>query len=212
MWGRGQRENNATCLALGQLSVTSPLLTSKLGSYDADSQVGGFVYVLYPVNLSNKLSCEAGSFFCQHNPQGVFIQRFWGFHFQCCNCGLLHLSHSPVVPPSLSSWKCATTLSTSQHVAWSSRCQLAPLPGPLAAALLPVLSAWMPISAPLSVWMDVSSLTPWLSDFHTVWFSSSSSCFLFLNLLLSFFWLCKEAKCIYLGLHLGWKSEIPYFE
>ena len=37
--------------------------------------------------------------------------------------------------------------------------------------------------------MNVSHLTPWLSEFHTVQFSSSSCCFLFLNLLLSFFWL-----------------------
>ena len=29
--------------------------------------------------------------------------------------------------------------------------------------------------------MNVSSLTPWLSDFHTVQFSVSSGCFLFLN-------------------------------
>ena len=33
----------------------------------------------------------------------------------------------------------------------------------------------------LPVWMNVSSLTPWLSDFHTVRFSVSSGCFLFLN-------------------------------
>ena len=58
----------------------------------------------------------------------------------------------------------------------------------------------------LPVWMNVSSLTPWLSDFHMVQLSVSSGCFLFLNLLLSFFWLCKKAKCIYLHLHLGWKS------
>ena len=32
----------------------------------------------------------------------------------------------------------------------------------------------------LQVWMNVS-LSPWLSDFHTVRFSVSSSCFLFLN-------------------------------
>ena len=39
----------------------------------------------------------------------------------------------------------------------------------------------------LLVWMNVSSLTPWLSDFHTVRFSGSYGYFLFLNLLLSFF-------------------------
>ena len=33
----------------------------------------------------------------------------------------------------------------------------------------------------LPVWMNVSSLTPWLLDFHTVQFSVSSGCFLFLN-------------------------------
>ena len=33
----------------------------------------------------------------------------------------------------------------------------------------------------LLVWMNVSSLTPWLLDFHTVRFSVSSGCFLFLN-------------------------------
>ena len=55
--------------------------------------------------------------------------------------------------------------------------------------------------------MNVSSLTPWLLDFHTVQFSGSSGCFLFLNWLLSFFWLCEEAKYIYLCLYLGQKSS-----
>ena len=50
----------------------------------------------------------------------------------------------------------------------------------------------------LQVWVSVSSLSHWLSDFHTIQFSVSSGCFLFLNLLLSFFWLCKVALCVYL--------------
>ena len=62
----------------------------------------------------------------------------------------------------------------------------------------------------LPVWMNASSLTPWLSDFHTIWFSVSSGYFLFLSLL-SFFWLCKEAKCIYLCLHLGQKYPFVKF-
>ena len=33
----------------------------------------------------------------------------------------------------------------------------------------------------LQVWMNVSSLSPWLLDFHVVQFSVSSGCFLFLN-------------------------------
>ena len=55
----------------------------------------------------------------------------------------------------------------------------------------------------LPVWVNVSSLTPWLLDFQRVQFPGSSGYFSFLNLLLSFFWLCEEAKCIYLSLHLG---------
>ena len=58
-----------------------------------------------------------------------------------------------------------------------------------------------------AVWVNVSSLTPWLLDFHTVRFSVSSGCFFVFKLLLSFFWLCEEAQCIYLLLHLGWKSR-----
>ena len=30
--------------------------------------------------------------------------------------------------------------------------------------------------------------------------------FFVFKLLLSFFWLCKDAQCVYLCLHLGWKS------
>ena len=55
--------------------------------------------------------------------------------------------------------------------------------------------------------MNVSSLTPWLSDFHTVQFSVSSGCFIVFKLLLSFFWLCEEAQCVYLCLHLGQNSK-----
>ena len=59
------------------------------------------------------------------------------------------------------------------------------------------------LSSPLlPVWMNVS-LTPWLSDFHQVWISGSSGCTLFLNLLLSFFWLCKEVKHCYVSIMAG---------
>ena len=53
--------------------------------------------------------------------------------------------------------------SASHHVAASPLCPGCPSP-PL-----------------LLVWMNVSSLSPWLSDFHAVRFSVSSGCFLFLN-------------------------------
>ena len=100
------------------------------------------------------------------------------------------LFHSPVVPPVLS---CGTTWSSSRHFATS--------PFHLS-CLSPSL---------LLAWVSGSSLTPWLSDIHTILFSGSSGCFLFLNLLLSFFWLCEEAQCVYLHLHLGWRSTDFFF-
>ena len=74
----------------------------------------------------------------------------------------------------------------------------------------------------LLVWINVSSLTPQLSGFHTVQFSGNSGWFFptfycsstVVSIfppplpppLLSFFWLHEEAQGIYLCLHLGWKS------
>ena len=91
----------------------------------------------------------------------------------------------------------------------------------LPAAALPALSSSHESSPPgclslpgclspplLPVWMNVSSLTSWLLDFHKVQFSVSSGCFFVFKLLLSFFWLCEEAQCVYLRLHLGWKFEM----
>ena len=54
-------------------------------------------------------------------------------------------------------------------------------PTPQSATSQRVLSARPPVSAPPTVWVSVSSLTPCLSDFHTVRFSVNSGCFLFLD-------------------------------
>ena len=98
-------------------------------------------------------------------PKGAFSQRFWGFISLQWNPGLRGLSCSLVVPPGLSACKCGTTQFASCHLAAS------PLrPGCPSLPLLPV-------------WMNVSSLTPWLLDFHTVWFSGSCV-FIFC------FWIC----------------------
>ena len=122
------------------------LLTSKLSPTGADSQVGGFVYVLGPcLSLQRSLLWEflllrispANS-----TPTGFFSQRFWGFISLCWNPGLCSLSCSPVVPPSLSTCKCGTTCSVIHLLAVSPLhpgCQFLPL---------------------LPVWMNVSSLTP----------------------------------------------------
>ena len=154
--------------------------------------------------LSSELSCEAESFFCCClNPHRCFQSEVWGFispgigTLGCSVCltpqlflpVYLHVNVGPPCPP-------ATALPTQT----SSCCLTAhPLcPSCLSPPLLPV-------------WINVSSLTPWLSDFHTVWFSVSSGCFLLLILLLSFFWLCEEAQCVYLHFHLGQKSQDSYY-
>ena len=115
------------------------------------------------------------------------------------------LSHSPVGPPSLSACECGIIFSVSHCLAqFASHC-LSPWalqPPPCCASSHP--SCLCPPL--LLVWMNVSSLTPWLLDFHIVRFSGNSGYFLFLNLLLFFFWLCEEVKCFYLCLHLVWKS------
>ena len=75
-----------------------------------------------------------------------------------------------------------------------------------AAALPRVLSTWLPVSAPptgLDEYFFFISLVVGLPY-------SSFSCqfwLFFVFKLLSFFWLCKEAQCVYLCLHLGWKPK-----
>ena len=55
----------------------------------------------------------------------------------------------------------------------------------------------------LPVWMNVSSLSPWLSDFMQ--FDFLSVLVFVFKLLLSFFWLFEEAQCVYQCLYLGRK-------
>ena len=186
-----------------------PLLpTSKLGPSGADSQVGGFVYVLRPWGSLQRTLLWGWSFSHRCNPhrvfsvRGFFSQRFWGFISLPWNPGSHGLSRSPGCSSSLSTHKCGTSCSTSCHLLYPvhqpqpSRCPLH-----LGCLCLPLLQDWM----------TVSSLIPPLSDFHTIRFSVSSGYFLFLNLLLFFFWLSEEAQCIYLHLHLGWKSTLIVF-
>ena len=91
-------------------------------------------------------------------PTGVFNQRFEALFppagaLGCAVCHPVH--HNAAALPTL------LHNPPPRWVRW-------PPPGCLSPPLLPV-------------WMNVSSLTPWLLDFHTVRFSVSSGCFLFLN-------------------------------
>ena len=156
------------------------------------------------MGLSNELSCEAGSFSCCHNPHRFLQSEVLRLYF-------------PVLEPWVA-WSVLLPHSSSRFI-----CVNVGLWGLLAAAL-PALfhnppPHWVCQSPPccesspplLVVWMNVSSLSPWLLDFHTVLFSVSSGCFFVFKLLLSLFWLCEEAQCVYLCLHLGQKFKNVYF-
>ena len=88
--------------------------------------------------------------------------------------------------------------------------EVAASPAPPATALPQVLSIWLPISTPPPGLDECFFFNSLVVGFHTVQLSVSSGCFLFLNLLLSFLWLCEEAQYVYLCLHLGQKSVCDF--
>ena len=187
--GGGVRKGKMPLAGLLPAFSHSPPSHKQLGPSGADSQVGGFVYVLGPCESLKQTLLWGWEFLPLPQPPQVF--SVGGFISPRWNSGLHGLSHSSAVPLGLSAYGCGTTQSVS--------CCLA---HPV--LQLPPCHLCCPSPPLLMVWMNVSFLTPWLSDFHTVRFSGSSGYFLFLNLLLSsFFWLCKEAECVYLCLYLG---------
>ena len=131
-------------MLLAQLSAGfqsfPPLPKRKLGPSGAD----------FWVDFSNKHSCEAGSFSCHHNLHRCFQSEVLRLYFPTLEPWVAW----SVSLPSCCSWLSAGKCGTAQ----SFTCCLAarPLsPGFLCLPLLPV-------------WMNVSSLIPWLSDFYTV--------------------------------------------
>ena len=149
------------------------------------------------MGLSNELSCEAGSFSCCClHPHRCFQSR--GFISPGWNRGL---------------WVCLTPqlfLPVYLHINVGPSClQATASPGPPATALSSLPGC--PSPPFLQVWMNVSSLTPWLSDFHTVQYSGRSV-FFFLIGGCCVFWLYEKVKCIYLCLHLGQNSRQNSFK
>ena len=142
------------------------------------------------MGLPNKFSCESWSFsHCRLNSHKFLQSEDFKLYF----C-ILH----PWVVRSISLHICSFWFICTrmwEHPVFQLRpCHKSSPPGCPSLPLLPV-------------WMNVSSLTPWLLDFHEVQFSVNSGCFLYSNLLLSFFWLCEEAQCVYVHVHLGQKSS-----
>ena len=94
-------------------------------------------------------------------------------------CGLLC---SPTIPPSLSMRECGAMGSARGSTACPIHSTIRHLTGSASPHLaMSPLHPGCPSLPLLLVWMNVSSLSPWLLDFHTVRFSVSCGCFLFLN-------------------------------
>ena len=143
-------------------------------------------------------------------PTGVFNQRFEAL-FPCAGARGCMVFFAP--PPFLLVYLCgnvglqdlpATTLWGLLAAAWP-----APFhnPPPCCESSLPRL----PVSAPptcLDECFFFISLVVGLP--FSLIFCQFSLIFVF-KLLLSFIWLCKEAQCVYLCLHLGWKYFINFF-
>ena len=187
MWGKGRE--GATAFALLSASFQSlPLLpTITLGPSGAASRMGGLCTFQAPVGLSNELSCEAGSFSCCHlNLHRCFHSEVWGFISLPWNSGLSGLSPGPPAAAS-------PTLLHNPPPHWVCQpppCRESSLPSCLSPLLLPV-------------WVSVSSLSPWLLDFHTVRFSVSSGCFLFLNCCPSFGCARRHSVSTYVSILAG---------
>ena len=168
-----------------------PLPTIKLGPTGADSGVGGWACAcsrplwVSPRNSPVRLGLSPAA---ASTPTGVFNQRFEALFPLCWSPGLCGLLCSPASPPGSSMRECGAMGSAPHHFVASACCSLAcPIynppphwvcqPPPCCESSLP----GCPLLPLLPVWMNVSSLSPWLLDFHTVRFSVCCGYFLFLN-------------------------------
>ena len=150
-------------LALCQFSVTFPATHNQIRHSGADSQVSGLVYILGPCG-SLPWTLLWGWEFLPLLPQPPQVFSVRGFEALFPGTGTLG---------------CAICLTLQLFLPVYLHANVGP-PGLPATALPLVLSVpCCPFLTLLPVWMNVSSLTPWLSDFHTVWFSVSSGCFCF---------------------------------
>ena len=176
MWGRGPIGSSGACSTLCRFSVTPSANQNQIGPFWF-CFLSGWACArsrplwVSPTNSPERLGVSPAS---TSTPTGVFSQRFEALFPPHWNSGLLcHLVH-----PLLPCWPVA---------AWP-----APLhnPPPCWVRQPPSGQESSPPCCPspplLPVWMNVSSLSPWLLDFHTVQFSVSSGCFLSFNCCPSF--------------------------
>ena len=183
-------------MTLAPLSVSfqslPPLPTVKVGPSGAASQVGGFVYVLGPCGSLQWTLLWGWEFLplCPQPPQ-VFSIRGLRLYFPTGTLGCLDVVQST-----------SCCLASQLHPGLPSSTVTTSLGPPAAESFSPRL----PVStAPTCLdeccfFISLFVRLPYSSIFSQFWL------FFVFKLLLSFFWLCKEAQCVYLRLHLGQKS------
>ena len=189
MWGRGWEG----AMVLAPLSAGPQSLrllpTIKLGPSGAVSWVGELVHTLGPCGSLQWSLLWGWEFLLPPPPPRMFSISGLRLHFpelepwvvqpallpdcssQCVHARMWGCRVCQPPPCGVHQLQPGLPCSTIRHLTGFASPRLAASP------LLPGCS-----SLPLPpVWMNVSSLSPWLSDFHIVWFSVSSGCFLFLN-------------------------------
>ena len=185
--GEGPRGSNGACYTLCRMSVTSPATHNQIGPlwcWFPSRWACAHSRPLWvsPMNSPVRLEVSPIAAFTT----GVFNQRFEAL-FPCA--GALGCAVCFAPPPFLSAYLranvgqqglSATTLWGLLAAAWP-----APFhnPPPRGVRQPPPFCESSPpccLSLPLlPVWMNVSCLSPWLLDFHTVWFSVSLVVFRF---------------------------------
>ena len=193
MWGRCRRGNSAACSSLCWISVTPSTSHKQSGPFWCWFP-GGWVCVcsrpLWVSPTSSPVSLGVSSA-ATSTPKGFSISG-------------LRL-YFPVLEP----WGCTVCFALPLFLLVY-LCANVGLQG-LPVTILPwVLSAQLRVSTPptgLDECVFFNSLVvglPYNLIFCQFWL------FFVFKLLLSFFWLCEEAQCVYLYFHLGWKSALIF--
>ena len=154
--GRGVQEGTMPhARLLADFQSLPSLPTSNLGPSNADSQVGGCVYSLWPCGSFHWTLLWGWEFPPLPNACRFLQPKFWGLYSPVLEPWVAW----SVLLPSCSSWFIQMQM-WYHWVLQSPPCSRSSPPG------CPSLSL-------LLVWMNVSSLTPWLWDFHSVCFSGN---------------------------------------
>ena len=181
--GEGLRGSNDACSSLCQIAVTPFATHNQIGPLWCWFPSGWACPRFRPLWVSPTTSpLRLGvSPAASSTPTGVFTQRFEAL-FPCS--GALGYAVCFASPPFLPVYLCSNVgpraESASCRIACSIRSTIY-LSGSASLIATSPLHPGCPSPPLLLVCMNVSSLSPWLSDFHIVQFSVSSVCFLFLN-------------------------------